>query len=311
MTKTIAFLIFPEFQILDVTGPIAAFEIASRIQPDSYRLRVIAEQAGLVNSSSGVALDAKKFLPAHRIDTLIISGGFGSRPAAKSGVTQRLVRACASQSRRVASVCSGTYLLAAAGLLDGKRATTHWGRASDLQQTYPNIRVEADRIFIREKNIWTSAGITAGIDLALALIVEDLGEQIARRVARHMVVYHRRSGGQSQFSTLLEANTEDRFTDLIVYIRANLRKQLTVEHLASKINMSARHFARQFRATKGMTPAKLVESLRAEAAHAALNSGRKSIQAIARDNGFGSTERMRRAFVRRFGQTPAVLKRLV
>lgn len=312
MTKNIAFLIFPDFQILDVTGPIAAFEIASRIEPDAYRLRVIAEQQRLVSSSSGVEIAAKKFPAVQRIDTLVISGGFGSRPAAQSQRTRRLIQACASRSLRIASVCSGTYLLAAAGLLDGRRATTHWGRAVDLQQKYPNIQVEADRIFIREKNIWTSAGITAGIDLALALIAEDLGEQVARRVAQQMVVYHRRSGGQSQFSVLLDANTaDDRFAELMVYIRANLRRRLTIDALAAKVNMSARHFAREFTTAKGMTPAKVVENLRAEAAHAALNSGKKSIQAIARDNGFGSTERMRRAFVRRFGKTPAVLKRLV
>jgi len=175
---------------------------------------------------------------------------------------------------------------------------------------YPNVRVDADRIYIKQGHVWTSAGITAGIDLALALIAEDLGEQISRRTAQYMVVYHRRPGSQSQFSALLDLEpSTDRFADLLEHMRANLRKPLSVANLAARVNMSPRHFAREFRAATGVTPAKAVERMRAEAARAALECGRRSVEEIARTCGFGATERMRRTFVRIFGGSPMTMKR--
>ena len=312
MGRRIAFLIYRDFQLLDATGPIAAFEIASRYQPGAYELRVIAPAAGSVSSSSGVALQATDLAGARQIDTLIVAGGLGSRAAMRCARIRRFVRACAIASRRVASVCSGTYVLAAAGLLDGRLATTHWGRSADFARNFPAVRLDTDRIFVKDGKFWTSAGITAGIDLALALIGGDLGEGIARRTAQQLVVYHRRPGGQSQFSALLDLGTaQGRFAPLLEFIRENLTQPLTVEALAARACMSPRHFARAFHAEVGVTPAKAVEHLRIDAARAALQSGARSVKDVARYCGFQDSERMRRAFYRMFGTSPVGLKRRV
>jgi transcriptional regulator GlxA family with amidase domain len=317
-TRRIAFLIFPDFQILDAAGPIAAFEIAGRVAPTqprqsgAYALDVIAAESGLVPSSSGVALPARGFGRPGAIDTLVIAGGDGTRRAMLCPRTRRFVRACAERARRVASVCSGSYVLAAAGLLDDRRATTHWSRTGDFRRRFPAVRLEADRIFVRDGKFWSSAGITAGIDLSLALITEDLGEAVARRVAQQLVVYYQRPGGQSQFSALLEMERPDgRFGALLDHVRANLASPLGVEDLADRVGMSPRHFARAFTAETGTTPAKAVERLRAEAARAALDGGSRSVQEVARACGFGDAERMRRAFRRTWGTTPSSLRRRV
>ena len=310
MIRPVAFLVFPDFQLLDAAGPIAAFEIAERYRPGSYALRVVAVEPGPVASSSGVCLHAAALGRANRIDTLVISGGNGSRAAAQCRATRRFVLACSKAARRVATVCSGTYVLAAAGLLDGKSATTHWSRSADFARKYPKVHLDPDRIFVRDGKLWSSAGITAGIDLALALIAEDLGERIARQTAQQLVVYYRRPGGQSQFSALLEMERADgRFAELLHHLRSNLTKRLSVTDLAHFSCMSARHFARLFRAEIGVNPAKAVERLRIEAARAALESGAQSVQLIARSCGFGSAERMRRGFLRVLGSSPSALKR--
>ena len=310
MIRPVAFLVFPDFQLLDAAGPIAAFEIAERYRPGSYALRVVAVEPGPVASSSGVCLHATALGRANRIDTLVISGGNGSRAAAQCRATRRFVLACSKAARRVATVCSGTYVLAAAGLLDGKSATTHWSRSADFARKYPKVHLDPDRIFVRDGKLWSSAGITAGIDLALALIAEDLGERIARQTAQQLVVYYRRPGGQSQFSALLEMERADgRFVELLHHLRSNLTKRLSVTDLAHFSCMSARHFARLFRAEIGVNPAKAVERLRIEAARAALESGAQSVQLIARSCGFGSAERMRRGFLRVLGSSPSALKR--
>jgi transcriptional regulator GlxA family with amidase domain len=310
MIRPVAFLVFPDFQLLDAAGPIAAFEIAERYRPGSYALRVVAVEPGPVASSSGVCLHATALGRANRIDTLVISGGNGSRAAAQCRATRRFVLACSKAARRVATVCSGTYVLAAAGLLDGKSATTHWSRSADFARKYPKVHLDPDRIFVRDGKLWSSAGITAGIDLALALIAEDLGERIARQTAQQLVVYYRRPGGQSQFSALLEMERADgRFAELLHHLRSNLTKRLSVTDLAHFSCMSARHFARLFRAEIGVNPAKAVERLRIEAARAALESGAQSVQLIARSCGFGSAERMRRGFLRVLGSSPSALKR--
>jgi transcriptional regulator GlxA family with amidase domain len=310
MTRAIAVLLYPDFQLLDAAGPIAAFEIAERYRPGCYALRVVALVPGLVASSSGVALQAAPLGSTTGIDTLLISGGNGSRAAAQCRTTRRFVRACARTARRVASVCSGSYLLAAAGLLDGRSATTHWSRSADFARKFPKVHLEPDRIFVKDGNLWSSAGITAGIDLALALIAEDLGEHIARQTAQQLVVYYRRPGGQSQFSALLEMERANgRFAGLLDHVRANLSKQHSVTDMARYSSMSPRHFARLFRAEIGVNPAKAVERLRLEAARAALESGAQSNQLIARSCGFVSAERMRRGFLRVLGNPPSALKR--
>lgn len=310
MPSQIALLIFPGFQMLDAAGPIAAFEAAENERPGSYSLSVISRQPGHVRSSSGIGLSAVRIGRAGTIDTLIVSGGEGSRAAADCLQTRRFVRACAEQSRRVASVCTGSHILAAAGLLDGKRATTHWSQSSEFARRFPQVHLQPDRIFVRDGRIWSSAGVTAGIDLALALIGEDLGEQIARRTAQQLVVYYRRPGGQSQYSPLLMLERADgRFGSLLDYVRSHLGERLSVADLARISNMSPRHFARLFRAETGVGPAKAVERLRLDAARTALESGAGSIGRVARTCGFGDTERMRRSFLRALGEPPSALKR--
>jgi len=310
MSRRLEFLIFPDFQLLDVAGPVAAFEIAARYHPGAYAMRIVAATPGIVRSSSALAMSAQSFGRARSIDTLVVAGGDGTHEAVKCARTVRFVRTRGRAARRVASICSGTYLLAQAGLLDGKRATTHWSRAEDLARKYPQVVVEPDRIFVKDGATWSSAGITAGIDLALALIAEDLGEATARLTARQLVVYYRRPGGQSQFSELIEmAPAGNRFADLLDYVRTHLRESLTVERLAARAAMSPRHFARAFRAETGTTPAKAVERLRAEAARAALESGASSVQLVARESGFGDPERLRRSLVRLYGAPPSAWKR--
>jgi transcriptional regulator GlxA family with amidase domain len=309
MTRSLAMVVFPGFQLLDAAGPIAAFEIAERYAPEAYSMEVLAAQAGEVASSSGVAFAAAALGDA-AFDTILIAGGDGTRALPQLATIVTWLREAAPRARRIASVCSGAYLLAEAGLLDGRRCTTHWGRTDDFQRRYPKVRLEADRIFVREGDIWTSAGITAGIDLALALIEDDLGEEIARRTAQQLVVHHRRPGGQSQFSALLEmGGPSGRFANLMAWIRERIGEPLSVERLAEQAAMSPRHFSRAFAAETGVTPAKAVERLRLEAARARVETGHEPIDRVAIQAGFGDPERMRRAFLRAFGQPPQALRR--
>jgi transcriptional regulator GlxA family with amidase domain len=310
MTRTVAVVIFPEFQLLDAAGPIAAFELAGReAGSPAYGTRVMASSAGAVPSSSGVMLTAEAIVSPSGIDTLLVVGGLGTRKEANPQLLQWL-REAAGGARRVCSVCTGAFLLAAAGLLDGRRVTTHWRYAASLARQYPAIRVEPDRIFVRDGNVWTSAGITAGIDLALALVAEDLGEELAKRTAQRLVVHHRRPGGQSQFSALLDFGPpEGRFGDLLAWTRERLHEPLPVERLAGRAAMSPRNFARAFAAETGTTPAKAIERLRLEAARLHVEQGREPIDRLAEITGFGDPERMRRAFIRAFGQPPQSLRR--
>ncbi len=310
--RTIILLIFPGFQILDAAGPIAAFEIAGRLCPGSYALQLAAVAPGAVPSSAGVSLSAAATRGLRAVDTLLIAGGEGVDAAAACATTRRFVLRMAESARRVASVCSGAYVLARAGLLDGRRATTHWRRTPEFARRFPAVRLEPDRIFLRDGKFWTSAGISAGIDLALALIEQDLGESVARSTAQQLVVYHRRPGGQSQFSALLDmARPVQRFGGLLDYVRGHLRERLSVDDLAQRSHLSARQFSRLFHAEVGMPPARAVEALRVEAARTALESGAASIQRVALDCGFGHAERMRRSFLRITGMPPAAVKRRV
>ncbi|HEX3699644.1 MAG TPA: GlxA family transcriptional regulator [Phenylobacterium sp.] len=309
MTRRIAVVVFPDFQLLDAAGPISAFEIAGRQRPGTYQIEVMAETAGAVASSSGVALHADP-LTEGAIDTLLVAGGIGVDAASRSPAMIDWIRAAAGRARRVASICSGAYVLAAAGLLEGKRATTHWSRSNDFPRRFPNVRLEADRIFIRDGEVWTSAGITAGIDLSLALIEDDLGVKVARRTAQVLVVHHRRAGGQSQFSALLDSGgVHGRFAELMDWVRERLGEPLNVEQLAGEAAMSPRHFARAFRAETGLTPAKAVERLRLEAARLRVETSADPIDRVAEAVGFGDPERMRRAFLRAFGQPPQAIRR--
>jgi transcriptional regulator GlxA family with amidase domain len=236
-------------------------------------------------------------------------GGSAVAGALTPGVI-KFLRQALKRCRRVASTCTGAFVLAEAGLLDGRRATTHWHRARELQARFPKVKVEEDRIFIIDGPVWTSAGMTAGIDLALAMIEQDLGADVARAVARKLVVYHRRAGGQSQFSALLELEPKsDRIQSVLAYAKRNLDKGLTVERLAEAAHLSPRQFSRAFRAETGQSPAKAIENLRVEAARLMMEQSRHPIDVIARETGFAGSDRMRRAFLRAFGQPPQVMRR--
>ncbi|MDP3691335.1 GlxA family transcriptional regulator [Bradyrhizobium sp.] len=303
-------MIFPDFQLLDAAGPISAFEIAARFAGRTPSIKVLAASPGPVRSSSGVEMLARGLKPSAGISTLIVAGGEGVRQAATCPKTLGFVRSAAKRGIRVASVCSGAYILAEAGVLDGRRATTHWQRTPHFVKAYPGIKLEPDRIFVRDGNIWSSAGISAGIDLALAMAAEDFGDEIARQAARQLVLYHRRSGGQSQFSSLLELKAPTgRFAPLLAWARENLDAPLTVEDMAEQAGMSSRHFARAFIAETGTTPSKAVERLRIEVARQRVQSSSEAIERVAEATGFRDPERMRRAFIRAFGQPPQSLRR--
>lgn len=310
MTKNIGIFLYSDFQLLDAAGPITVFEIAGRARPDAYRITILSIEGGPIASSSGASMNTVAVSEAASLDTLIVSGGNGSRDAMRCPETIAFLRRRAFDVRRMCSVCSGAFPLAAAGLLDGKRATTHWRRAEQLRQLFPAVMVESDRIHIRDGETWTSAGISAGIDLALALIADDLGEKVARRVAQEMVVYYRRPGGQSQFSALADLGGDAGiFSPLFDWMRANLAERLTVEQLAERMAMSPRNFARAFLREVGTSPAKAVERLRLEAARERVESSCEPIEQIAATTGFGDPERMRRAFLRHFRQPPQAIRR--
>jgi transcriptional regulator GlxA family with amidase domain len=303
-------LVFPDFQLLDAAGPISVFEIANRYARIDTPIRVMAAKPGPVRSTSGAEMLARKFGPPGAITTLIISGGDGVEAAARNTCVGNFVRAVARRGTRIASVCSGTFVLAEAGLLDGKRATTHWQRTRQFLATYPKVKLEPDQIFVRDGQIWSSAGITAGIDLALAMVAEDRGEEVVEQTARQLVLYHRRSGGQSQFSSLLELKAPTgRFGPLLTWARENLVAKLTVEDLAERAGMSSRHFTRAFIAETGSTPSKAIERLRIEVARTRVQSSSETIERVAEVTGFRDPERMRRAFIRAFGQPPQSLRR--
>jgi len=306
----IGVIIFPYFQLLDVAGPISVFEIANRYARDETPIRVMAARPGPVRSTSGAEMLAGKFGSPGAITTLIISGGDGVEATARNTCVSNFVKAVASRGTRIASVCSGTFVLAEAGILDGKRATTHWQRTRQFLATYPKVKLEPDQIFVRDGQVWSSAGITAGIDLALAMVAEDHGEAVVEQTARQLVLYHRRSGGQSQFSSLLELKAPTgRFGPILTWARENLVAKLTVEHLAERAGMSSRHFTRAFIAETGSTPSKAIERLRIEVARTRVQSSSETIERVAEVTGFRDPERMRRAFIRAFGQPPQSMRR--
>lgn len=314
MIRQVAFFIYPGFDMLDLAGPLAVFGDVGLYMHTPYALHVVSREGGPIVSTVGVPVGSEALdegaLAGVALDTLVVVGGWpGSRQRADEGM-RAAIRAAAARSRRVASVCTGSFLLAEAGLLQGRRATGHWKYAADLQAAHPDVKVDADRIFVRDGKIWTSAGSSAGIDLGLALIEEDVGLEISQSVARGLVVYHRRMGGQSQYSAMLDmAPSSDRIRKALAFAREHLHEPLPVERLAEAANLSQRQFGRAFLAETGTSPAKAVERLRAEAARPMVEGGPQPLDMIARLVGFADPERMRQAFVRCFGQPPQALRR--
>jgi transcriptional regulator GlxA family with amidase domain len=307
--RRVVILAFEGAQTLDVTGPFEVFSIASRLAEGGYEVEVVAPTGDAIRTGSGLGIVPDRAIAAVRgaIDTLVIAGGEGVRRAAEDERVVRWVGRAAARSRRVASVCSGAFLLAAAGLLDGRRAATHWASADELARRHPAVEVDAEAIFVRDGDVWTSAGVTAGMDLALALVEEDLGRRIALETARWMVIFVRRPGGQSQFSSHLRAQVAERqpLREVQEWMTANLDADLSVPALAERACMSERNFARAFAREVGMTPGAYVEALRVDHARLRLESTRQKLDAVARGCGFGTVETMRRAFHRRLGVGPA------
>jgi transcriptional regulator GlxA family with amidase domain len=310
--RVIELLAFPSVQLLDVAGPLQVFASANEMaadgsgRPAPYVLRVVARGGLDVATSSGLGLTAEPLPPPNTVpDTLIVAGGPGIGQAALDIELVDWLRYRAQRVRRVASVCTGAILLATAGVLNGRRATTHWSMCAELVRRFPQVRVEPDPIFVRDGPVWTSAGVTAGIDLALALVEEDLGRSVALAVARYLVVFLKRPGGQAQFSAALSLQTaEDKFGMLHAWIEAHLSDDLSIASLARHAGMSERSFSRRYVEATGLTPARSVERLRVEEARRLLSDSRLPVKRISQRCGFGSEETMRRSFLRLLSVTP-------
>ena len=311
--RQVVILAYEGVNLLDVAGPAQVFTTAAGLAKDKgpppYRVSVVAKRGGPTPTSAGVPIVAGGLAEIARqpIDTLIVAGGPGIHALRQDPELVAWARAGAAKARRTCSVCTGAFLLAAAGLLDGRRATTHWRWAKTLQAQYPKVRVEPDPIYVQDGAIWSSAGVSAGIDLSLALVAADLGHAVALEVARYLVVFLKRPGSQAQFSAALagQASGSGRFGDLHAWIAANLERDLRVERLAERVAMSPRNFARAYAAATGVTPAKAVEALRVEAARRLLEESARPIGRVAQMCGFGDDERMRRSFVRWIGVPPS------
>ena len=300
-------------QALDVLGPVEVFHTAQGLHPAAgYQVQVVAPGGGPVAFSNGVTVGATPLPdPPPRHDTLVVAGGEGARAAAAGDAdVVTWLRAASGRARRTASVCTGAFLLAEAGLLDGRRATTHWRWSHDLARRHRSIHVDPDAVYVRDGDVWTSAGVTAGIDLALALVEDDAGRDVAMAVARELVVFLKRPGGQAQFSQALVAQQAERpvLRELQAWIADHLDADLTVAALAARANLTERSFARAFRREVGQTPAAYVEALRIERARLMLEDGARSLDAVARATGFRSAEVLRRAFHRRVGVSPAAYR---
>jgi transcriptional regulator GlxA family with amidase domain len=303
----IGFVLSPNFQLMSPAA-LSAFELANLTTGENlYGAQILSESGGPVTSSMGTSIDTEPFGKLN-FDTLIVGGVLDIVPSTPN--MNSFIQKALTKCRRVASVCTGAFFLAEAGVLDGRRATTHWLVARDLQKRFPKIKVEDDRIFIIDGSVWTSAGMSAGIDLALGMIEKDFGADLVRSVAQKLVLYHRRAGGQSQHSALLEMDAKsDRIQTALAFAKKNLHTPLSVEDLAEAAYLSPRQFSRAFRLETGQSPAKAVEHLRVEAARLMIESGDHSLDVVARETGFGDRERMRRSFQRTFGQSPQVIRR--
>jgi transcriptional regulator GlxA family with amidase domain len=318
--RKVALVAFADAQLLDIAGPLEVFSRAARLATDEgrrgpplYTVEILARRAGPVTTSSGLSVLAQRGFSDVRgdhIDTLLVAGGRGIPAAVADRRLVAFVRRLAARVRRLASVCTGAFVLAEAGLLDGKRVTTHWSACARLAAAYPRLMVDPDPIFIRQGKLYTSAGVTAGMDLALALVEEDHGPRLARAVARELVLFLQRPGGQSQFSAQLEVQKADRapLAELQAWMADHLREDLSVATLAHRVAMSPRNFARVFTRDVGLTPARFVERLRIEAARRRLEESDDGVEAVADACGFGSGESLRRAFVRALRVAPTAYR---
>lgn len=302
---TIGFLLHPGFSPMGLAMA-AAFDLANQhAGAGQYDLVMISETGGPVRGAMGIAVETEAFSDRH-LDLIVVGGGV----EAATPATIAFLQDALGRVPRIAATCTAAFVLAEAGLLDGRRATTHWARARELQQRFPRVKVEQDRIFVEDGSIWTSAGMTAGLDLALAFIERDLGVEAARSVSRALVMYHRRTGGQSQFSALLDLQPKsDRIQKVLTYVRAHLANTLSVEELAGVAGLGPRQFNRVFLRETGQSPAKAVERIRLDAARSLMEDTDQTIDAVAQQTGFGDRDRLRRAFLRAFGQPPQTLRR--
>src|SRR5262245_11949363 len=319
-TRRVVMVAYPDVQIIDVVGPLEVFANANRRldgtreerRAPRYSVEIVAAQAGPLRTMSGIQLVADRAFCDVRgpIDTLLVAGGEGTRTAVRDREVIGFIRRTAPRARRVASICSGTFLLAEAGLLDGKAATTHWAHGGELAAAYPKVRVETDPIFVRDGKVWSSAGVCAGMDLALALVGLDHGRELALQVAQWMVIFLKRPGGQSQFSVGLaaQATEHERIRELQEWAQAHLAGDLGVVALAKRVAMSPRNFARVFAREVGETPARWVERARVEAARRLLEECEEGVERIAERCGFGTAETLRRAFQRLLRVSPAAYR---
>ncbi|WP_305987649.1 GlxA family transcriptional regulator [Roseibium sp. MMSF_3544] len=307
---TVVFLVYPGIKLLDLAGPLQVFNdaIDHSVQEPAYRTALVSVDGAEVITDTPLSLRSQSAADwREAIDTLIVVGGKGAQAASRSSIVLNTLKELAGRSNRIASICTGAFLLGAAGLLDGRRAVTHWRYCCDLARDNPEARVDTNPIFIRDGHIWTSAGVTAGIDLALALVQEDLGREASLALARDLVVFAVRPGGQDQFSTTLHSQVSDqssRFDELHAWLQQNLQEDLRVEVLSDRVGMSPRNFARQYQLSTGSTPAKAVELMRVEAARRYLEETDLTITRIAETCGFRSDERMRKSFIRALGVPP-------
>jgi transcriptional regulator GlxA family with amidase domain len=321
MTHRVAILVYPGFELLDATGPASVFSAANDMlrrngRPAFYAVDSISAGGGHVASSSGVALQTRALArtPMKRVNTLLIAGASGGdslRAAIAEPTLRRWVPRCAQAAERFGSICAGTFVLAAFGLLNGKRVATHWDACAPLAKAYPSITVDPDSIYVTDGRIWTSAGVTTGIDMALAMVGRDLDAALADQVAKWMVLYARRPGYQSQFSPLLraQAKADNPFAELIDWLQSNLNLPLDVPGIAARARLSERNFHRKFLAATGETPAHFIETLRLDAARILLSRG-LSLKAIAAQVGLSPASRLSAAFERRFGVKPRLFREM-
>jgi len=304
----VAFIVYPGFQLVCLAAS-TVFEVADRVLgTPAYEVSIRSDEGGTVRGTSAAVAVLSEPLGDEAFDSLIVCGGEAIPETSERLV--RYLRNAAPSASRIASICTGAFILAEAGLLAGRRVTTHWMMAAELKRRFPDIQVEPDRIFVQDGPVWTSAGMSAGFDMALAIVEYDHGIEVARTIARQLVLYHRRAGGQSQHSVLLDlAPKTDRIQNALAYARSHLKSPLTLDELADAASLSSRQFSRAFRDETGQTPAKAVERLRVEAARQMLEQGRHTVETIAHETGFADRDRMRKAFLRTLGQPPQAVRR--
>jgi len=308
MSLSIVFYIVPGFELLDLSGPICVFNMAAKKKDESYSVKVVSADGGYIKSSSGIVVETQPF-HAVACDSLILIGGSDEIARSQGPSKSRLIGVASKKTRRLASVCTGTFLLAEAGLLDGKRATTHWRFTERLQAAYPTSEITSDRIYVQDGQLWTSAGVTAGIDMALAFVQQDYGVELSREIAQDMVLQQRREGGQSQRQGDMQFDPPSgRVEQVLVYARSHIKENLSVNRLAQAANLSERQLSRIFRVELGVTPAKAIEQMRVELALPLVDGSTRSMERIAREVGFADAVTMRQSFIRMLDITPQALR---